>query len=186
MHLQEVRTRRGEKVYSSYVIRESYRVGKQVKTRLIANVTRLPEDVREVLAAALRKKPLVSLDVLQAQEALDYGGLAVLEEAWQRFGLDEVLSGVGSERKQRLLTDLPDEKSAGQSGKRKERKRSSQNINDYVLASYWWRPYCLVNPKPECTSTASGGPRMARPTSRFSCGNRSALRRDREPGRFFI
>ena len=29
--------------------------------------------------------------------------MAVLEHAWQRFGLDAVLAGVGSERKQRLL-----------------------------------------------------------------------------------
>ncbi|MDD4933615.1 MAG: hypothetical protein PHO89_09155 [Methylacidiphilaceae bacterium] len=71
MHLQEVRTRRRGKVCRSYVIRESYRVGKQVKTRQIANVIRLPEDVREVLAAALRKKPIVPLGALQAQEALD-------------------------------------------------------------------------------------------------------------------
>ncbi|VVM06187.1 hypothetical protein MAMT_01041 [Methylacidimicrobium tartarophylax] len=64
MHLQEVRTRRNGKVYCSYVIRESYRVGKQVKTRLIANVTHVPEDARKALAVALRKKSLVSLDEL--------------------------------------------------------------------------------------------------------------------------
>ncbi|MBW6414507.1 IS1634 family transposase [Methylacidiphilum fumariolicum] len=103
MYLQEVRTRHKGKIYRSYIVRESYRVGKQVKTRRIANVTRLPEEAREVLAAALQKKRLVPVEGLEVQEALDYGGMAVLEEAWGRFDLDEVFASVGSERKQRLL-----------------------------------------------------------------------------------
>ncbi|TFE71528.1 hypothetical protein A7K93_10700, partial [Candidatus Methylacidiphilum fumarolicum] len=79
MYLQEVRTRHKGKIYRSYIVRESHRVGKQVKARRIANVTRLPEEAREVLAAALQKKRLVPVEGLEAQEALDYGGLAVLE-----------------------------------------------------------------------------------------------------------
>ncbi|CAF0701885.1 hypothetical protein MPNT_430007 [Candidatus Methylacidithermus pantelleriae] len=43
------------------------------------------------------------VDGLEGQEALDYGGIAVLEAAWQRLGLDSVLAGVGSERKRWLL-----------------------------------------------------------------------------------
>ncbi|CAB4244525.1 protein of unknown function [Methylacidimicrobium sp. AP8] len=103
MYVQEVRTCQRGKVYRSVLVRESYRVGKQVKTRILSNLTRMPVEVQQAVRALLQGKKLVPLDGLEGQEALDYGGLAVLEQAWQRFGLDQVLSGVGSERKGRLL-----------------------------------------------------------------------------------
>ena len=103
MYVQEVRTRQRGKVYRSVLVRESYRVGKQVKTRILANLTRMPSEVQQAVRTLLQGKKLVPLEGWEAQEALDYGGLAVLEQAWRRFGLDAVLAGVGSERKQRLL-----------------------------------------------------------------------------------
>ena len=35
--------------------------------------------------------------------ALDYGGLAVLNDAWSRFGLEELFAGIGSARQRGLL-----------------------------------------------------------------------------------
>ena len=40
---------------------------------------------------------------LKLTGAQDYGGLAVLADAWQRFGLDRFLSGLGTPREQGLL-----------------------------------------------------------------------------------
>ncbi|QSR89189.1 hypothetical protein IT6_02575 [Methylacidiphilum caldifontis] len=53
MYLQEVRTYQKGKIYRSYLVRESYRVGKQVKTRILANLTRMPEEVRDAVRAIL-------------------------------------------------------------------------------------------------------------------------------------
>ncbi|QSR87916.1 IS1634 family transposase [Methylacidiphilum caldifontis] len=103
MYLQEVRTYQNGKIYRSYLVRESYRVGKQVKTRILANLTRMPEEVRDAVRAILQGKKLVPIEEWEAPDALDYGGLAVLEQAWQRFGLDQALAGVKSERKRKLL-----------------------------------------------------------------------------------
>ncbi|CAI9086732.1 protein of unknown function [Candidatus Methylacidiphilum fumarolicum] len=41
-------------------------MGKQVNTRRIANVTQLPEEAREVLAAAFQKKHLVPVEGFEA------------------------------------------------------------------------------------------------------------------------
>jgi transposase len=40
---------------------------------------------------------------VRLEQALDYGGLAVLNEAWSRFGLDELFAAIGSTRQRGLL-----------------------------------------------------------------------------------
>ena len=40
---------------------------------------------------------------VQLEAALDYGGLAVLKDAWSRYRLDELLAGIGSARQRGLL-----------------------------------------------------------------------------------
>jgi hypothetical protein len=40
---------------------------------------------------------------VELHEALDYGGLAVLNDAWSRFRLDELLAPVGSKQQRGLL-----------------------------------------------------------------------------------
>ncbi|CAF0692984.1 hypothetical protein [Candidatus Methylacidithermus pantelleriae] len=46
MYVQEVGTCQRGKVYRSVLVRESYRVGKQVKTRILCNLTRMPVEVQ--------------------------------------------------------------------------------------------------------------------------------------------
>ncbi|CAF0693081.1 hypothetical protein MPNT_130064 [Candidatus Methylacidithermus pantelleriae] len=50
--MQEVRTCQRGKVYRSLLVRESYRVGKQVKTRILCNLTRMPVEVKQAVRAA--------------------------------------------------------------------------------------------------------------------------------------
>ncbi|QSR89188.1 hypothetical protein IT6_02570 [Methylacidiphilum caldifontis] len=60
----------------------------------------------------------------EAPDALDYGGLAVLEQAWQRFGLDQALGGVKSERKRKLLKAMIYVFPSSQFALREEAKRT--------------------------------------------------------------
>ncbi len=43
------------------------------------------------------------VELLHLENALSYGGLAVLADAWQRFGLDGVLAGIPGARDRRLI-----------------------------------------------------------------------------------
>ena len=103
MFCQTTKSRRGRKTYFTYLVRESFRTPKGPRSRTIANITGLPPALRETIAAALRGRGSVPLDQLQLQSALDYGGLAVLHEAWERFGLDSLLAAVPSLRQRGLL-----------------------------------------------------------------------------------
>ena len=103
MFVQITKSGRGKKKYVSYLVRESFRTPQGPRSRTVCNITGLPAPVRELIAAALRGDTFVAADTLALDQALGYGGLAVLVDAWQRFGLDHLLADVPSARQRGLL-----------------------------------------------------------------------------------
>lgn len=97
MFLQKTKSRRANKLYVSYLVRESFRTEKGPRSRTVCNITGLPEQVRELIGQALRGKTFVDSEELSLAGAADYGGLAVLRDAWQRYGLEEVFGGMGKQ-----------------------------------------------------------------------------------------
>ena len=96
-------TRRNGKTYVSYLVRESFRTPRGPRSRTICNITDLPPDTRQLIAASLQGQQLLPAQQIQLQAALDYGGLAVLNDAWSRFGLDALWADLGSARQRGLL-----------------------------------------------------------------------------------
>lgn len=103
MFVQKTTSRRGDKTYVCYLVREGFRTEKGPRSRTVCNVTRLPDEAREALGLSLKGKRLVAFDELNLGSALDYGGLAVLDDAWKRYALDELFAGVPDPRQRRLL-----------------------------------------------------------------------------------
>ena len=103
MFVQATKSTRAGKTYLTYLVRESFRTAKGPRSRTLSNITRLPPDVRELIAASLRGQSFLPVEGLELHGALDYGGLAVLNDAWQRYGLDPLLAGLGTQRQQGLL-----------------------------------------------------------------------------------
>jgi transposase len=95
--------RKNGKTYISYLVRESFRTPKGPRSRTVCNITDLPLPTRELIVASLKGQDFVPADQVQLHEALDYGGLAVLNDAWSRFGLAELFSDIGSPRQRALL-----------------------------------------------------------------------------------
>ena len=96
-------TRQDGKTYVSYLVRESFRTPKGPRSRTVCNITELPPATRDLIAASLKGQEVLPAQPLQLETALDYGGLAVLKDAWARFRLDELLAGIGSARQRGLL-----------------------------------------------------------------------------------
>jgi hypothetical protein len=103
MFVQKTTSRRGKKIYKSYLVRESFRTTKGPRSRTVCNITGLAENVREMIGQALRGRTLIPADELEMSGSLDYGGLAVLVDVWDRYGLDAVLGQVGTPRQRSLL-----------------------------------------------------------------------------------
>ena len=103
MFVQATTSGRGEKKYVSYLVRESFRTPEGPRSRTICNITGLPPEVRVLITGALRGKTFVPAQELALENALSYGGLAVLRDAWQRLGLASVLEGIPAERDRQLV-----------------------------------------------------------------------------------
>ena len=95
--------RKGGKTYVSYLVREAFRTAKGPRSRTVCNITDLPAATRELIAASLKGHTFTDVAGLQLDQALDYGGLAVLNDAWNRFNLGRLLAPMGSLRQQGLL-----------------------------------------------------------------------------------
>jgi transposase len=101
--VQATKSKRTGKTYVTYLVRESFRTAKGPRSRTLCNITDLPEQVRDLVAASLRGTSFVPAQDFRLHSALDYGGLAVLNDAWHRFGLDQFISTLGTARQQGLL-----------------------------------------------------------------------------------
>ena len=103
MFVQVTKSTRNGKTYLTHLVRESFRTPNGPRSRTICNISGLPEATRQLIAANLKGETIVPLRHLKLTHAQDYGGLAVLDDAWCRFGLDRFLSGLGTPRQQGLL-----------------------------------------------------------------------------------
>ena len=96
-------SRKNGKTYVSYLVRESFRTPQGPRSRTLCNITELPAATRELIVDSLKGQAFLPTSQVKLHEALDYGGLAVLNDAWSRFRLDELLAPVGSKRQRGLL-----------------------------------------------------------------------------------
>jgi transposase len=96
-------SRQNGKTYVSYLVRESFRTPDGPRSRTVCNITGLPTQIRDLIAASLKGQDFLPADQVQLHEALDYGGLAILNDAWSRFHLDELFADLGSPRQRGLL-----------------------------------------------------------------------------------
>jgi transposase len=103
MFVQATKSRRQNKTYVSYLVRESFRTSQGPRSRTVCNISALPPEVRDLVAAALSGQSCVVLEQIELSQALDYGGLAVLREAWLRFGLEKLFAEVPQVRQRQLL-----------------------------------------------------------------------------------
>lgn len=95
--------RQNGKTYLSYLVRESFRTPSGPRSRTVCNISELPPVTRELIAASLKGQNFLAAQQCQLDQAVDYGGLAVLNDAWSRFRLDELFDGLGTVRQRRLL-----------------------------------------------------------------------------------
>jgi transposase len=103
LFVQATKSTRHGKTYVTHLVRESFRTAKGPRSRTVCNLSGLPEEARLLVAASLRGEAVVPLRDLKLSGALNYGGLAVLHDAWRRFGLDRFLADLGTPRQQSLL-----------------------------------------------------------------------------------
>lgn len=103
MFVQATKSRRNGKTYVTYLVRESFRTPQGPRSRTVCNISKLPEEVRKLVADSLSGRSFLEAEAIKLHNALDCGGLAVLVEAWQSLGLDRLLADIGTARDRALI-----------------------------------------------------------------------------------
>jgi transposase len=103
MFVQVTKCRHGQSTYLTYLVRESFRTPQGPRSRTVCNITELPAQTRELITQSLRGQSFVAPDTLQLPEAWSFGGIAVLHQAWQDCGLEEIFGFVENGRTAGLL-----------------------------------------------------------------------------------
>ena len=103
MFVQTTKCTHAGTTYLTYLVRESFRTAQGPRSRTLCNITALPPQTRELIAQSLRGQSFVAPEALALSDAWSYGGLAVLHQAWEDFGLARLFSWVGSTRTAGLL-----------------------------------------------------------------------------------
>src|SRR5262249_14545985 len=62
MFVQATQSRRQNKTYVSYLVRESFRTPQGPRSRTVCNISALPPEVRDLIAQALSGKSCVALE----------------------------------------------------------------------------------------------------------------------------
>lgn len=96
-------SRKGGKSYVSYLVRESFRTPDGPRSRTVCNITDLPPHLRDLIAASLKGEDFLPASQVHLHQACDYGGLCVLNDAWERFRLGELFADLGTSRQRALL-----------------------------------------------------------------------------------
>ena len=96
MYLDSSTVRHGDKSYTRHLLRESYREGKKVKHRTIANLSRCSPDEIEAIRLALRHKKDLKKVMEQSipvilKQGLSVGAVWVLYETARRIGIVDAL-----------------------------------------------------------------------------------------------
>ena len=103
MFVQVTKCKHGSATYLTYLVRESFRTPQGPRSRTVCNITELPPQTRQLIAQSLRGQSVVASETLQLPQAWSFGGLAVLHQAWQDFGLEGIFDFVESPRTAGLL-----------------------------------------------------------------------------------
>ena len=92
MHVARVRHVQGEKEYVSVLLRQSYRVGRQVKHRTLASLTALPPAVIDAIERSLRGEHLVSAaGAFRIVRSSPHGHVAAVLGVLRSLGLETLL-----------------------------------------------------------------------------------------------
>lgn len=96
MYVDESTVRQNEKTYTRYLLRESYREGKKVRHRTIANLSQCsPDEIAAIRLALRHKKNLSELtthaETVSLKQGLSVGAVWLLYDMSRRLGINDAL-----------------------------------------------------------------------------------------------
>ncbi|WP_324718012.1 hypothetical protein U7230_07035 [Carboxydochorda subterranea] len=93
MHIETIRRRQGDKVYTYHLLRQTYREGGKVKHRTLANLSHLPEATLELVRRSLRGEPVAPVrDAVTIRRSRQHGAVAAVVGMIRKLEMDQILA----------------------------------------------------------------------------------------------
>jgi len=100
MHLNRIRNQNG---VVTVLVRETYREGRKVKKRTLANLTHLPAEVQELVGRALAGETLGGASDLEILQTRQHGHVEAVDLAMRKLGLARLISPKRSRERDLVL-----------------------------------------------------------------------------------
>ena len=92
MHVEYVQKRKGDKVYTYALVRQSYRDGKTVRKRTLANLSHLPAELVELIRRHLQGEAFVPADqAVRVTCSVSHGAVFAILTLMERLGVPQLL-----------------------------------------------------------------------------------------------
>jgi transposase len=97
LYVAHIKREYKDKVYESHLLRRSYRDGKKVKQKTIANISPLPETLREIIEKSLKGEIfLPATGAIEIFKSRSHGHVAAVKKVFEDLGMDTLISPVSS------------------------------------------------------------------------------------------
>ena len=104
MHVAKVEKRQGDRVYASYLLRQSYREGDKVKHRTLANLSPLPLSTIELIRGSLAgQQYLPAGEAFSIEHSWPHGHVAAVLGTARRMDLERLLDPTPSRQRDLVL-----------------------------------------------------------------------------------
>src|SRR5262245_31127710 len=93
MHVAKIERRHNGRTYVSYLLRRSYRQGRQVKHQTLANLSHLPADTLDLVRRSLQGQAFCAAgDHFRILNSKPHGHVEAILTACRRLGLEQLLA----------------------------------------------------------------------------------------------
>lgn len=100
LYVAHIKREYKDKTYTSHLIRRSYRDGKKVKQKTIANISPLPETLREIISKSLKGEMFVlATEALEITRSRAHGHVAAIRKVYDDLDMDNLISNVSSKER---------------------------------------------------------------------------------------
>lgn len=100
LYVAHIKREYKDKTYTSHLIRRSYRDGKKVKQKTIANISPLPETLREIISKSLKGEMFVlATEALEISRSRAHGHVAAIRKVYEDLDMDNLISNISSKER---------------------------------------------------------------------------------------
>lgn len=92
LYVANIKSEYKGKIYESHLLRRSYRDGKNVKQKTIANISPLPQELRDIISKSLKGEIFLPInDAIEITRSRAHGNVAAVKKVFEDLDMDNLI-----------------------------------------------------------------------------------------------